>query len=88
MDSLNRVSLQYQQGTIPAGPNGVRDADVDVVPDDRALMDELRETWGIAPGAPIVVVGRLSSRIVASGRPLYFLEGLEDPVTCRTSRTN
>lgn len=75
------MSLKNQQGTIPSGPNGVRDADVDVVPDERALMDELRETWGIAPGAPIVVVGRLSPKQLYDGRTVYFLDGLEDPTT-------
>lgn len=51
------------------------------MPNEQALLDELREAWGIAPGAPIVVVGRINSRLVASGQTLYFLEGLEDPAT-------
>lgn len=59
----------------------MRDADVGVLPNDLALLNELREVWGIAPIAPIVVVGQLNSRKVASGQTLYFLDGLEDPVT-------
>ncbi len=46
-----------------------------------ALLDELREAWGIAPGAPIVVVGQLRSIQLADDRILYFLEGLENPET-------
>jgi len=45
------------------------------------LLDELREAWGMAPGAPIVVVGRLSAKRLADDRMLYFLDGLEHPET-------
>lgn len=48
---------------------------------DSVLLDELREAWGMAPGAPIVVVGRLSAKRLADERILYFLDGLEHPVT-------
>lgn len=61
--------------------NKIRDTEFSVIPDDLALLNELREAWRISPGAPIVVVGQLNSRVVASGKTLYFLDGLEDPLT-------
>ncbi len=54
--------------------NKIRDTEFGVIPDDLALLNELREAWRISPGAPIVVVGQLNSRVVASGKTLYFLD--------------
>lgn len=49
--------------------------------ESKHLLDELREAWGIAYGAPIVVVGQLSTSKTAEGRTLYFLDRLEHPET-------
>ena len=75
------MSLIKQQGANPSDPNRARDAGFGVLQNDLALLNELREAWGIALGAPIVVVGRLSPKQLNDGRTVYFLNGLEDPVT-------
>ena len=43
----------------------------------RQLLRELREAWGIAQEAPIVVVGQLNMRQLTDGRTIYALERLE-----------
>lgn len=60
--------------------NGLRGTSVDSA-QELALLNELRQAWGIAPGAPIVVVGQLRSIQTADDRTLFFLEGLENPET-------
>lgn len=47
----------------------------------KSLLDELRNAWGFAPEAPIVVVGQLSARQVSDGSTLYTLERLEHAET-------
>lgn len=60
---------------------GWRDAEFESIAQKRVLLDELRESWGIALGAPLVVVGQLRSKQLADERTLYFLDGLENPET-------
>lgn len=45
------------------------------------LLRELREAWGIAHGAPIVVIGQLSMSELPDGRIFYALERLEHAET-------
>jgi energy-coupling factor transporter ATP-binding protein EcfA2 len=47
----------------------------------RQLLRELREAWGIAQEAPIVVVGQLNMRQLTDGRTIYALERLEQVET-------
>ncbi|WP_242076326.1 McrB family protein [Brevundimonas diminuta] len=48
--------------------------------DDSGRLGELRAAWGVAAGAPIVVVGRLLRR-EAHNASFYLLEDLEHPVS-------
>ena len=45
------------------------------------LLEELRQAWGIAHDAPIVVIGQLGKSQTAEGRTLYFLDRLEHSET-------
>lgn len=46
---------------------------------DDELLQNLRKVWGIAPDAPLTVVGLLRGRALGDARAVFFLEGLENP---------
>ncbi len=79
---LERVqNLREKKRSGDIGLNGLRGASFEATEQELALLDQLREAWGISPDAPIVVVGQLCSKQLADNRTLYFLEGLEHPET-------
>lgn len=55
----------------------------DPAADDRRQLSDLRHVWGMAPDAPLVVVGELREVNLGDRGAIYFLEQLEDPATGR-----
>lgn len=46
-------------------------------------LSALKQTWGFAAEAPLVVIGRLAEHRLVNSNAIFFLEQLEDPVTGR-----
>ncbi|MFM5067457.1 MULTISPECIES: McrB family protein [Aeromonas] len=73
--------MRVQNRGADVAPNELHETSIEAAAQERALLDELRAAWRIAPDAPIVVIGQLQSKKVTDERLLYFLEGLEHPET-------
>ena len=73
--------MREQERSGDTGLTGLRETSFEATAQELALLDELREAWGIAPGAPIVVVGQLRLKQLTDDGVQYFLEELENPET-------
>jgi energy-coupling factor transporter ATP-binding protein EcfA2 len=54
--------------------------------DDKRLLENLKQAWGMDAQSPLIVVGQLVEMEIQNGNSLFLLERLEDPATGRPLR--